>query len=65
MNTPMSAALFDQYFLNYGLIERVIYLPDSVELRHRGNAFGIVRQGDLSAQRQLVNNDLCQVPHGV
>ncbi|TKR79834.1 hypothetical protein L596_013997 [Steinernema carpocapsae] len=45
MNTPMSAALFDQYFLNYGLIGPVKYAPDNVELKHRGNAFGILRQG--------------------
>ncbi|KAK0403412.1 hypothetical protein QR680_016900 [Steinernema hermaphroditum] len=45
MNTPMSAALFDQYFLNYGLIGPVKYTPESVELKHRGNAFGILRQG--------------------
>ncbi|VDK71211.1 unnamed protein product [Onchocerca ochengi] len=45
MNTPMSAALFDQYFLNYGFIEQIQYLPDAIELKHRGNAFSIVRQG--------------------
>uniref|UniRef100_A0A915Q7P6 Lipid-binding serum glycoprotein C-terminal domain-containing protein n=1 Tax=Setaria digitata TaxID=48799 RepID=A0A915Q7P6_9BILA len=45
MNTPMSAALFDQYFLNYGLVEQVQYLPNAIELKHRGNAFGIVKQG--------------------
>ncbi|KHN78397.1 hypothetical protein Tcan_06950 [Toxocara canis] len=45
MNSPMSAALFDQYFLNYGLIEAPRYTDAAVELKHRGNAFGILRQG--------------------
>lgn len=45
LNTPMSSALFDHYFLNYGLIGPVKYNPDSVELQHRGNVFGILRQG--------------------
>ncbi|MCP9262989.1 LBP/BPI/CETP family domain-containing protein [Dirofilaria immitis] len=45
MNTPMSAILFDQYFLNYGFIEQIQYLPNAIELKHRGNAFSIVRQG--------------------
>uniref|UniRef100_A0A0R3RJA6 BPI2 domain-containing protein n=1 Tax=Elaeophora elaphi TaxID=1147741 RepID=A0A0R3RJA6_9BILA len=45
MNTPMSAALFDQYFLNYGLIDQIQYLPNAIELKHRGNAFSIVKQG--------------------
>ncbi|KAI1723240.1 hypothetical protein Ddc_07442 [Ditylenchus destructor] len=45
-NTPMSAALFDHYFINYGLIGSVLYGADgSVEMRHRGNVFGILRQG--------------------
>lgn len=47
MNTPMSAALFDQYFVNFGLVDKVQYLTDAVELKHRGNAFGIVRRGRL------------------
>ncbi|KAH7708204.1 Protein C06G1.1 a [Aphelenchoides avenae] len=45
MNTPMSAALFDHYFINYGLVGPVGYGPDGIELRHRGNVFGILRQG--------------------
>uniref|UniRef100_A0A0M3I1K9 BPI2 domain-containing protein n=1 Tax=Ascaris lumbricoides TaxID=6252 RepID=A0A0M3I1K9_ASCLU len=45
MNSPMSAALFDQYFLNYGLTEEPRYTDNAVELYHRGNAFGILRQG--------------------
>lgn len=40
----MSAALFDHYFLNYGLIGPVEF-GESIELKHRGNAFGILRQG--------------------
>lgn len=45
-NTPMSAALFDHYFINYGLIGPISYGADgSVEMRHRGNVFGILRQG--------------------
>ncbi|VDO30239.1 unnamed protein product [Brugia timori] len=45
MNTPMSAALFDQYFVNYGFIEQIQYLPNAIELKHRGNTFSIVKQG--------------------
>ncbi|VDK89252.1 unnamed protein product [Litomosoides sigmodontis] len=45
MNTPMSAVLFDRYFLNYGLIDSIQYLPNAIELKHRGNAFSIVKQG--------------------
>ncbi|VDK47772.1 unnamed protein product [Anisakis simplex] len=45
MNTPMSAALFDQYFLNYALLETPRYTNNFVELKHRGNSFGILRQG--------------------
>ena len=45
LNTPMSSALFDHYFINYGLIGPVKYQPNSVELMHRGNVFGILRQG--------------------
>ncbi|CAI4226922.1 unnamed protein product [Auanema sp. JU1783] len=45
MNTPMSAALFEQYFLNYGLLGPVEFRENEVILRHRGNAFGILRQG--------------------
>lgn len=45
MNTPMSAALFDHYFINYGLMGPLLYNQDGLELRHRGNVFGILRQG--------------------
>ncbi|VDN00732.1 unnamed protein product [Thelazia callipaeda] len=44
LNTPMSGALFDRYFLNYGLIEHVQYLQNAIELKHRGNVFGIAKQ---------------------
>lgn len=47
MNTPMSGVLFDQYFLNYGLIDQIHYSPNAIELKHRGNAFSIVKQGKL------------------
>uniref|UniRef100_A0A1I7WDX5 BPI1 domain-containing protein n=1 Tax=Heterorhabditis bacteriophora TaxID=37862 RepID=A0A1I7WDX5_HETBA len=49
MNTPMSAALFDQYFLNYGLLGPVEFSDDGVLLKHRGNAFGILRQGKFDS----------------
>ncbi|KAJ1367894.1 hypothetical protein KIN20_028916 [Parelaphostrongylus tenuis] len=45
MNTPMSAALFEHFFVNYGLLNSVEYSDEHVTLRHRGNAFGILRQG--------------------
>ncbi|KAE9418323.1 hypothetical protein Angca_001214, partial [Angiostrongylus cantonensis] len=45
MNTPMSAALFEHFFVNYGLLSPVEYSDEHVTLRHRGNAFGILRQG--------------------
>uniref|UniRef100_A0AC34QKS1 Lipid-binding serum glycoprotein C-terminal domain-containing protein n=2 Tax=Panagrolaimus sp. JU765 TaxID=591449 RepID=A0AC34QKS1_9BILA len=45
LNTPMSSALFDHYFINYGLIGPVKYNFESIELLHRGNVFGILRQG--------------------
>ena len=45
LNTPLSAALFDQYFLNYGLLGPVGFGDRSLMMRHRGNAFGILRQG--------------------
>ena len=60
MNTPLSAALFDQYFINYALLGNckvdresstivdsggVDFREDAVYLRHRGNSFGILRQG--------------------
>ncbi|CAD5231157.1 unnamed protein product [Bursaphelenchus okinawaensis] len=45
LNTPMSAALFDHYFINYGLMGPLLYNHDGLELRHRGNVFGILRQG--------------------
>ncbi|PAV80910.1 hypothetical protein WR25_06905 [Diploscapter pachys] len=45
MNTPLSAALFDQYFINYALLGGVDFREDAVYLRHRGNSFGILRQG--------------------
>ncbi|KAI6243971.1 putative lipid-binding protein OBI-1 [Aphelenchoides fujianensis] len=45
LNTPLSAALFDHYFVNYGLIGPILYQSDAVELLHRGNVFGILRQG--------------------
>ncbi|VDN51385.1 unnamed protein product [Dracunculus medinensis] len=46
LNTPLSAALFDYYFLNYGLVEPIQYLNDSILLKHRGNTFGILRKGN-------------------
>ncbi|WKY14624.1 hypothetical protein Q1695_000283 [Nippostrongylus brasiliensis] len=45
MNTPMSAALFEHFFVNYGLLTPVEYVDGRVSMRHRGNAFGILRQG--------------------
>ncbi|KAK6033354.1 hypothetical protein OSTOST_00432 [Ostertagia ostertagi] len=45
MNTPMSAALFEHFFVNYGLLSPVEYTDSKVVMRHRGNAFGILRQG--------------------
>nr|CDJ86981.1 LBP/BPI/CETP family domain-containing protein [Haemonchus contortus] len=45
MNTPMSAALFEHFFVNYGLLGPVEYTDAKVTMRHRGNAFGILRQG--------------------
>ncbi|KAI6205600.1 hypothetical protein M3Y94_00810400 [Aphelenchoides besseyi] len=45
LNTPLSAALFDHYFINYGLIGPLLYQNDAIELLHRGNVFGILRQG--------------------
>uniref|UniRef100_A0A183BNV2 BPI2 domain-containing protein n=1 Tax=Globodera pallida TaxID=36090 RepID=A0A183BNV2_GLOPA len=60
LNTPLSTALFDHYFLNYGLTNGIMYQPSmSIENRttmdpgggggillfHRGNVFGILRQG--------------------
>ncbi|KAL6725056.1 hypothetical protein Aduo_019878 [Ancylostoma duodenale] len=45
MNTPMSAALFEHFFVNYGLLSPVEYSDTRVAMRHRGNAFGILRQG--------------------
>ncbi|GMT34010.1 hypothetical protein PFISCL1PPCAC_25307 [Pristionchus fissidentatus] len=45
LNTPLSAALFDQYFLNYGLLGPVTFGDSSLVMKHRGNAFGILRQG--------------------
>ncbi|KAK5981694.1 Lipid-binding serum glycoprotein, partial [Trichostrongylus colubriformis] len=45
MNTPMSAALFEHFFVNYGLLSPVEYQDAKVVMRHRGNAFGILRQG--------------------
>ncbi|EPB77363.1 LBP / BPI / CETP family protein [Ancylostoma ceylanicum] len=45
MNTPMSAALFEHFFVNYGLLSPVEYTDTRVAMRHRGNAFGILRQG--------------------
>lgn len=41
----MSAALFDHYFINYGLIGPISYSKDGIDMRHRGNVFGILRQG--------------------
>lgn len=41
----MSAALFDHYFINYGLLGPIDYSQDGIDLRHRGNVFGILRQG--------------------
>lgn len=48
MNTPMSAALFEHFFVNYGLLSPVEYKDGSVMMRHRGNAFGILRQGAIT-----------------
>ncbi|VDM76916.1 unnamed protein product [Strongylus vulgaris] len=45
MNTPMSASLFEHFFVNYGLLSPVEYSDTKVTMRHRGNAFGILRQG--------------------
>ncbi|KHJ99622.1 hypothetical protein OESDEN_00393 [Oesophagostomum dentatum] len=45
MNTPMSASLFEHFFVNYGLLSPVEYSDTRVTMRHRGNAFGILRQG--------------------
>ncbi|CAG9533210.1 unnamed protein product [Cercopithifilaria johnstoni] len=45
MNTPMSAKLFSHYYLNYGFISQIQYLPNAIELKHRGNVFSIVKQG--------------------
>lgn len=45
MNTPLSAALFEQYFINYALLGPVDFTSEAVTMKHRGNAFGILRQG--------------------
>ncbi|KAL3089688.1 hypothetical protein niasHT_020467 [Heterodera trifolii] len=66
LNTPLSTALFDHYFLNYGLTNAILYQPSlssenrtttttetgdgsgngsGIVLFHRGNVFGILRQG--------------------
>ncbi|CAJ0918104.1 unnamed protein product, partial [Mesorhabditis belari] len=45
MNTPLSASLFDQFFINYGLLGPVQFDSDKILLKHRGNTFGILRQG--------------------
>ncbi|KJH41088.1 hypothetical protein DICVIV_12944 [Dictyocaulus viviparus] len=47
MNTPMSAALFEHFFVNYGLLSPVEYSDEHVTMKHRGNAFGILRQGRM------------------
>ncbi|ETN84919.1 hypothetical protein NECAME_01479 [Necator americanus] len=63
MNTPMSAALFEHFFVNYGLLSPVEYSDTRVSMRHRGNAFGILRQGgflilkfDYEISRTAQNN---------
>uniref|UniRef100_A0A915DTF3 Lipid-binding serum glycoprotein C-terminal domain-containing protein n=1 Tax=Ditylenchus dipsaci TaxID=166011 RepID=A0A915DTF3_9BILA len=44
----MSAALFDHYFINYGLIGPIVYSSEgAVEMRHRGNVFGRTRLNDF------------------
>ncbi|CAB3401215.1 unnamed protein product [Caenorhabditis bovis] len=45
MNTPLSASLFEQYFINYALLGPVEFTAQSITLKHRGNSFGILRQG--------------------
>lgn len=48
LNTPLSAALFDYYFIDYNLIGPIVYSNENngtIELNHRGRVFGILRQG--------------------
>ncbi|CCD63413.1 Lipid-binding serum glycoprotein C-terminal domain-containing protein [Caenorhabditis elegans] len=45
MNTPLSASLFEQYFINYALLGPVEFSSQAITLKHRGNSFGILRQG--------------------
>ncbi|VDD96416.1 unnamed protein product [Enterobius vermicularis] len=45
MNTPMSAILFEHYFINYGFTDKINYTEKFIETRHRGNTFAILRQG--------------------
>lgn len=47
MNTPMSAILFEHYFINYGFTDKINYTEKFIETRHRGNTFAILRQGYL------------------
>lgn len=42
----MTSAIHDHYFINYGLIGGAEYGKNGeLRLRHRGNVFGILRQG--------------------
>lgn len=45
----MSAALFDHYFINYGMTSPIFYSNNNntIELYHRGNVFGILRKGEI------------------
>uniref|UniRef100_A0A0N5CGG9 BPI2 domain-containing protein n=1 Tax=Strongyloides papillosus TaxID=174720 RepID=A0A0N5CGG9_STREA len=45
MNTPLSVSLFDHYFINYGLLGNIKYHENGTRIGHRGNVFGILRQG--------------------
>uniref|UniRef100_A0A0N4ZQT0 BPI2 domain-containing protein n=1 Tax=Parastrongyloides trichosuri TaxID=131310 RepID=A0A0N4ZQT0_PARTI len=45
MNTPLSVSLFDHYFINYGLLGGIKYQENGTQIGHRGNVFGILRQG--------------------
>uniref|UniRef100_A0A0N5AHH1 BPI2 domain-containing protein n=1 Tax=Syphacia muris TaxID=451379 RepID=A0A0N5AHH1_9BILA len=60
MNTPMSAILFEHYFINYGFIDKINYTEKYIEMKHRGNTFAILRQGKFllfsSLSRNRVND---------
>ncbi|CEF62006.1 Lipid-binding serum glycoprotein, C-terminal domain and Bactericidal permeability-increasing protein, alpha/beta domain-containing protein [Strongyloides ratti] len=45
MNTPLSVSLFDHYFINYGLLGNIKHYENYTHIGHRGNVFGILRQG--------------------